>query len=63
MKKDGIKNQWCVWRMFQQESFLFLPRMGSLVNHIAKNATIQEGGGMQKYILNNKKMRAAMTTT
>jgi hypothetical protein len=49
--------------MFQQESFLFLPRMGSLVNHIAKNATIQEGGGMQKYILNNKKMRAAMTTT
>jgi hypothetical protein len=41
MKKDCIENQWCVWRMFQQESFLFLARMGSLVNHIAKNAIME----------------------
>lgn len=41
MKKDGIKNQWCVWRMLQEESLLFLARMGSLVNHIAKNAIME----------------------
>ncbi len=54
MRKDYIKDQWCVWSVFQQPYlkeakftklsilvFFFLTKIGSLVNFIVRNVIME----------------------